>query len=78
MLEERPICENFGFLLTALLRVSACSASSRLTAVSTLAMVSVAGVTAKFSPFFSRAISASPRDLEDKLITQLIWLYQLS
>ena len=28
--------------------------------------------TAKFSPFFSRAISASLRDLEDKLITQLV------
>ena len=27
----------------------------------------LAGVTAKFSPFFSRAISASLRDLEDKL-----------
>ena len=30
------------------------------------------GVTGKFSPFFSRAISASLRDLEDKLITQLV------
>ena len=39
-------------------------------------MISVAGifagVTAKFSPFFSRAFSASIRDLEDKLITQLV------
>ena len=39
-------------------------------------MISVAGifagVTAKFSPFFSRAFSASLRDLEDKLITQLV------
>ena len=56
--------------------MSACSASSCLTAVSTLAMISVAGmlagVTAKFSPFFSRAISASLRDLEDKLINQLV------
>ena len=38
-------------------------------------MISVAGifagVTAKFSPFFSRAFSASLRDLEDKLTTQL-------
>ena len=61
--------------LTALLTVSACSASSCLTAASTLAMISVAGifagVTAKFSPFFSRAFSASLRDLEDKLTTQL-------
>lgn len=32
----------------------------------------VAGVTAKFDPFFSRAVSASLRDLEDKLITQLV------
>ena len=41
-----------------------------------MAIISVAGmyagVTAKFSPFFSRAISASSRDLEDKLITQLV------
>ena len=62
--------------LTALLTVSACSASSCLTAVSTLAMISVsgifAGVTAKFSSFFIRAISASLRDLEDKLITHLV------
>ena len=40
-----------------------------------LAMISVAGifagVTAKFSTFFSRAFSASLRDLEDKLTTQL-------
>ena len=61
--------------LTALLTVSACSASSCLTAASTLAMISVAGilagVTAKFSHFFSRAFSASLRDLEDKLTTQL-------
>ena len=39
-------------------------------------MISVAGifagVTVKFSPFFSRAFSASLRDLEDKLITQLV------
>ena len=37
-------------------------------------MISVAGVfagvTAKFSPFFSRAFSVSLRDLEDKLTTQ--------
>ena len=30
------------------------------------------GVTAKFSPFRSSAVSASLRDLEDKLITQLV------
>ena len=62
--------------LTALLTVSACSASSCLMAVSTLAIISVAGmfvgVTAKFSLFLSRAISASLRDLEDKSITQLV------
>ena len=62
--------------LTALLTVSACSASSCLAAISTLAMISVsgifAGVTAKLSSFFSRVISASLRDLEDKLITQLV------
>ena len=65
-----------GILLTALLTMSVCSASSCLTADSTLAMISVAGmlagVTAKFSPFFNRDISASLRDLEDKLITQLL------
>ena len=58
------------------LLLSACSASHCLTADSTLAILSVAGmfsgVTAKFRPFFSRAISASLRDLEDKLITQLV------
>ena len=31
-----------------------------------------AAVTAKFSPFFSKAISASLRDLENKLINQLV------
>ena len=45
-------------VLTALLTLSARSASSGLTADSTLATISVAGtfvgVTAKFSPFFSR------------------------
>ena len=44
--------------------------SSCLTADSTLAIISVvgmfSGVTAKFRPFFSRAISVSLRDLEDK------------
>ena len=63
-------------LLTVLLIVSACSASSCLTADSALAIISVvgmfSGVTAKFRPFFSRAISVSLRDLEDKLITQLV------
>ena len=63
-------------LLTALRTVSACSASNCQTADSTLAIISVAGMfpgyTAKFKPFFSRAISASLRDLEDKLITQLV------
>ena len=48
--------------------MSACSASSCLVADSTLAIISVAGmyagVTAKLSPFFSRAISALSRDLE--------------
>ena len=43
---------------------------------STLAVISAkgmyAGVTAKFSPFFSTAISASSRDLENKLITQSV------
>ena len=61
--------------MTALLTVSACSASTCLTAASTLAIISVAGmfseVTAKFRPFFHKAISASLMDLEDKLITQL-------
>ena len=54
-------------LLTALLTVSACSALSCLVADSTLGIISVAR-----SPFFSRAISASSRDLEDKLITHNI------
>ena len=63
--------------------MSACSASSCLVADYTLAIISVAGmyagVTTKFSPFFRRAISASSRDLEDKLITQLVLvnIYQL-
>ena len=55
--------------------MSACSASTCLTAASTLTIISVAGmfseVTAKFRPFFHKAISASLMDLEDKLITQL-------
>ena len=43
---------------------------------STSAFLSVAGillvgVTAKFRPFFKRDTSASLRDLDDKLITQL-------
>ena len=49
-------------VFTALLTVSARSASSGLTADSTLAIISVAGksagVTARFSPFFSRDTSA--------------------
>ena len=63
-------------LLTALLTVSARSASSCLTADLTLAIISVAGmsagVTAKFRPFFSRNTSASVRGLDDKLTTQLV------
>ena len=55
---------------------SACSASSCLVADLTWAMIFLAGmcagVTAKFSLFFNRAISASLRDLENKLITQLV------
>ena len=47
--------------------MSARSASSDLTADSTLAVISVAGmfvgVTAKFRPFFNRVSSASLRDL---------------
>ena len=31
-----------------------------------------AGVTAKFRPFFSKDTSASVRDLDDKLTTQLV------
>ena len=62
--------------LTALLTVSARSASSCLTADLTLAIISVAGtsarVTAKFRPFFSRNTSASVRGLDDKLTTQLV------
>ena len=62
--------------LTALRTVSARSASSCLTADSTLAIISVAGmsagVTAKFKPFFSRDTSASLWDLDDKLTTQLV------
>ena len=62
--------------LTALCTVSAHSASSCLTADSTLAMISVAGmsagVMAKFRPFVSRDTSASLRDLDDKLTTQLL------
>ena len=63
-------------VLIALLTVSACSASSCLTADSTLAIIPVAGmsagVTAKFRLFFSRDTSASVRDLDDKLTTQLV------
>ena len=69
-------CISLRTLFTALLAVSACFASSCLIADSTLALISVAGmvrgVTAKFSPLLSRAISASLRNLEDKLITQLV------
>ena len=63
-------------VLTALLTVSARSASSCLTVDSTLAIISVAGmpagVTVKFRPFFSRDTSASVRDLDDRLTTQLV------
>ena len=49
---------------------------SAKTADSTLAIISVAGmfagVTAKFRPFFSRDTSASLKDLNDKLMTQLV------
>ena len=60
-------------LFTVLRTVSACSASSGLMAVSTFAIISVAGmlvgVTAKFSPFLSRVVSASLSTLEDRLMT---------
>ena len=53
--------------------MSACSESSVLMPVSTLATISVAGmvggVTAKFNPFSSNDISASLRGRDDKLIT---------
>ena len=64
-------------LFTVLRTVSACSASSGLMAVSTFAIISVAGmlvgVTAKFSPFLSRVVSASLSVLEDRLMTQFVW-----
>ena len=45
-------------------------------AVSTFAIISVArmlvGVTAKFSPFFSRVLSASLSVLEDRLMSQFV------
>ena len=63
-------------VLTALLTVSPHSTSSCLTADLTLAIILVAGmsagVKAKFRPFFSRDTSASVRDLDDKLTTQLV------
>ena len=56
--------------------MSARSASSCLTADSTLAIISVAGmsagVTAKFRPIFNMDTSASVRDLDDKFTTQLV------
>ena len=46
-------------------------------AVSTLAIISVAGmlvgVTAKFSPLLSRVVSASLSVLEDRLMSQFVW-----
>ena len=69
-------CACRRMVLTDLLTVSARSASSGLTADSTLAIISVAGtlvrVTAKFRPFFSKDTSASLRVLDDKLITQSV------
>ena len=61
-------------LFTVLRTVSACSASSGLMAVSTFAIISVAGMlvgvtAAKFSPFLSRVVSASLSALEDRLMT---------
>ena len=45
-------------------------------AVSTFAIISVArmlvGVTAKFSPFFSRVVSATLSVLEDRLMSQFV------
>ena len=56
--------------------MSARSASRCLTTDSTLAIIWVARlfaeVTAKFRPFFSRDTSASLRDLDDELMTQLV------
>ena len=68
-------CACSRMILTAFLTVSARSSVSSLTADSaTLATISVAGtlagVTAKFRPFFSKDTSASLRVLDDKLITQ--------
>ena len=64
-------------LFTALRTVSACSVSSGLMVVSTFAVISVVlmlvGVTAKFSPFLSRVVSASLSVLEDRLMTQFVW-----
>ena len=64
-------------LFTVLRTVSACSASSGLMVVSTFAIISVVlmlvGVTAKFSPFLSRVVSASLSVLEDRLMTQFAW-----
>ena len=46
-------------------------------AVSTFAIISLArmlvGVTAKFSPFLSRVVSASLSVLEDRLTSQFVW-----
>ena len=55
--------------------MSACSASRCLTTDSSLAIISAgmfAEVTAKFRPFFRRDTSALVRDLDDKLMTQLV------
>ena len=64
-------------LFTVLRTVSVCSASSGLMVVSTFAIISVVlmlvGVTAKFSPFLSRVVSASLSVLEDRLMTQFAW-----
>ena len=64
-------------LFTVVRTVLACSALSGLMAVSTFAIISVAGmlvgVTAKFSPFLSRVVSASLSVLKNRLMTQFVW-----
>ena len=55
--------------------MSACSGSSSMISDSILTIISAAGmllgITAKFSPFFSKAVSESLRDLEYGLTCQL-------
>ena len=68
---------SFWSTLFTVLRTVSASVSSGLMVVSTFAIISVVlmlvGVTAKFSPFLSRVVSASLSVLEDRLMTQFVW-----